>query len=492
MLGKGLKLRPRVAISVWAFAAFWLVSAQAGDLPDFTKLVEKNAPAVVNISTVQKSVSGNSNPHRGEGRDRPRRGPEAPDGGPLDDWFKRFFGEEGEGGGGPGGPGGGDPREARSLGSGFVLSEDGYVLTNNHVIADADKIIVRLNDRRELEAEVIGVDERSDLALLHVKATKLPVVKIGQSRDLKPGEWVLAIGSPFGFDYSVTAGIVSALGRSLPRENYVPFIQTDVAINPGNSGGPLFNLKGEVIGINSQIYSRTGGYMGVSFAIPIDMAMNVVDQIKSKGRVTRGWLGVLIQDVTRELAESFKMDRPQGALVAKVLPNSPGEKAGIQVGDVIVKFNGVDIVDSSELPPLVGVTTIDKKVPVDIIRGGKSERLSVVIGELPPEDDIKLSSGSGTVEDDRLGIVVADLTAEMRQRMEQGTEGGVLVQQVNNGAAAKAGVRRGDVIMMINNENITDAKQYKNLIKKLPTDKSIPILIHRRGGPVFLALKIPK
>ena len=489
MLGKVLRQhRPTLLVSAWAFASLWTAHVAAGELPDFTKLVEKNAPAVVNISTVQKS--GNHNPHGNSGRERPRRGPgpgpEAPDGSQLDDWFKRFFGEEGEGGGNF------DPREARSLGSGFVLSEDGFVLTNNHVIADADKIIVRLNDRRELEAEVVGADERSDLALLHVKATKLPVVKIGQSRDLKPGEWVLAIGSPFGFDYSVTAGVVSALGRSLPRENYVPFIQTDVAINPGNSGGPLFNLKGEVIGINSQIYSRTGGYMGVSFAIPIDMAMNVVEQIKSKGRVTRGWLGVLIQDVTRELAESFKMDRPQGALVAKVLPNSPGEKAGIQVGDVIVKFNGIEIVDSSELPPLVGVTGIDKKVPVDIIRNGKSERLSVVVGELPPEDDIKLSSGSGTVDDDRLGIVVADLTPELRQRMEQGTEGGVLVQQVNNGTAAKAGVRRGDVIVMINNENITDAKQYKNLIKKLPTDKSIPMLVHRRGGPVFLALKIPK
>ena len=450
-------------------------------LPDFTDLVETYGPAVVNISTVQKQKSKRSFKHSM---------PEMPEGGQFPDWFKRFFGEEG----GEEGEFNGRERKAQSLGSGFVLSKDGYILTNNHVIEDADKIIVRLSDRREIDAELIGRDERSDLALLKIEAKELPVVKLGSSKKLKPGEWVLAIGSPFGFDYSVTAGIVSAKGRSLPRENYVPFIQTDVAINPGNSGGPLFNLDGEVVGINSQIYSRTGGYMGVSFAIPIDVAMNVVEQLKSDGHVTRGWLGVLIQDVTRDLAESFNMDKPHGALVARVLPDSPAEAAGFEVGDIVVKFNGNEIDHSSDLPPMVGVTPINKSIPVEIIRNGKAKEIKVKIGELPKEDDIKVSSSrnGSSKTDERLAIVVSNITDEQRERLDLSSEGGIYVKEVKNGPASDAGIRRGDVIMMVNNINIKDSDHFEEVVTELPEDKSVPVLVHRRGSPIFLAMKVPE
>ena len=295
------------SMRIWLIAVSLCLAsaAQARALPDFTGLVEQNSPAVVNISTTQKVRS----PHPGSsGQDRP----DLPEGTPFDDFFRRFFGNPDEGNV--------PDFDAKSLGSGFIISPDGYILTNSHVIDDADKIVVRLSDRREFEAKVIGSDKRSDVALLKINASSLPVVKVGDSDKLKAGEWVLAIGSPFGFDHSVTAGIVSAKGRNLPSENYVPFIQTDVAINPGNSGGPLFNMDGEVVGINSQIYSRTGGFMGLSFAIPINTTMNVVTQLKTKGYVSRGWLGILIQDVTQELAESFNMKKPTGALVARVLP----------------------------------------------------------------------------------------------------------------------------------------------------------------------------
>src|SRR3569623_652058 len=362
-------------------AGAWL--AQAHALPDFTDIVEKTSPAVVNISTTQAVKGGPGFPHG--------QMPQMPEGTPFDEFFRRFFGQQGEGEGGDGGEGdGGVPEEfaGRSLGSGFVISPDGYILTNNHVIKDAKEIVVRLSNRREYVAELVGSDARSDVALLKIDAKNLPVVQIGSSAKLKAGEWVLAIGSPFDFDHSVTAGIVSALGRSLPNENYVPFIQTDVAINPGNSGGPLFNMDGEVVGVNSQIYSRTGGFMGLSFAIPIDLAMDVVEQIKTKGKVSRGWLGILMQDVTRELAESFGMDRPGGALVAQVLPDSPALKAGIKVGDVVLEFNGVTIIDSASLPPIVGRTHIGDEIPVKLVRGGKQMTVKVKIGELPPEDDV--------------------------------------------------------------------------------------------------------
>jgi len=464
------------------FATSNLAFAVRG-LPDFTELVEQYGPAVVNISTVQKAKEKSKSMEHFK-----RRMPDFPQDGPFGDWFKKFFDDDNQGGGGFNG----EHRKAQSLGSGFVISKDGYVLTNNHVVEGADKIIVRLSDRRELDAELIGRDERSDLALLKIKAKGLPVVKMGNSEKLKPGEWVLAIGSPFGFDYSVTAGIVSAKGRSLPRENYVPFIQTDVAINPGNSGGPLFNLDGEVIGINSQIYSRTGGYMGVSFAIPIDTAMNVVDQLKKDGQVTRGWLGVLIQDVTRDLAESFNMDKPHGALVARVLPDSPAQDAGFEVGDIVVNFNGKEVDHSSDLPPIVGITPIDKSVPVDIIRKGKTKTINVKIGELPKEDDIKVSSRSdGSVTSNRLAVVVFDIPEDQRERLELSGDAGVIVKEVKSGPASESGIRKGDVILMVNNIDIENAKHFKEVAKDLPADKSVPVLVHRRGSPIFLAMKLP-
>lgn len=357
------------------------------------------------------------------------------------------------------------------------------------MVKDASEILVRLSDRRELVAEVIGSDPRSDIALLKVDADDLPVLKMGNSGDLKVGAWVLAIGSPFGFDHSVTAGIVSAKGRSLPRENYVPFIQTDVAINPGNSGGPLFDLDGNVVGINSQIYSRTGGFMGLSFAIPIDMAMNVVKQLKASGHVARGWLGVLIQDVTRELAESFNMDKPRGALVAKVLKDSPAKAGGLEVGDIVTRFNGHDVVRSSDLPPLVGISPVGDKVKVEILRKGKLKVLRVKLGELP-EDDVKVAGGnSRSANETRLNVAVMDLMAEQREKLEI-KEGGVIVKQVQAGPARKAGVRRGDVILMINNIDIKDSAHFAEISTDLPAEKSVPLLVQRRGGPVFLALKI--
>ncbi|WP_428623593.1 Do family serine endopeptidase, partial [Sedimenticola sp.] len=340
---KALLLNNRLT-SLSLIVLLWLTAAavQAQSLPDFTNLVETYSPSVVNISTKQhKTVPGRLN--------RDFQIPDLPEGSPLNEFFRHFFGE---------GQGQDEPREydARSLGSGFIISDDGYIMTNFHVVNGADEILVRLSDRREFIAKVIGMDKTSDIALLKIDATELPKVKIGTTYNLKVGEWVLAIGSPFGFDHSVTAGIVSAKGRSLPNENYVPFIQTDVAINPGNSGGPLFNLEGEVVGINSQIYSRTGGFMGLSFAIPIELAMNVVDQLRTSGEVKRGWLGVMIQDVTRELAKSFGMQYPYGALIAKVVPGSPSEKAGLEVGDVILKYNGTKLESSSMLQHLVGAS----------------------------------------------------------------------------------------------------------------------------------------
>lgn len=457
----------------------WLMlssAVQARALPEFTELVAENGEAVVNISTKSKPddtmVSSPFPP-----------GMEMPEGTPFDDFFKRFFGDPNQ----PRAP------QPNSLGSGFVLSSDGFILTNHHVIKDADEIIVRFSDRTELVAELLGSDERSDVALLKVDAEdmNLKAVKLGDSNDLKVGEWVLAIGSPFGFDYSATAGIVSALGRSLPSDSYVPFIQTDVAINPGNSGGPLFNLDGEVIGINSQIYSRTGGFMGVSFAIPVDVVMDVVDQIKSQGYVSRGWLGVVIQDVTRELAESFGLDKPSGALISRVVAGSPADKAGFQAGDVILKFDGRHVDTSSDLPPIVGRTAIGKKSKAEVMRNNKVMALSVVVEELP--EDEQIASGStprtGQFHDERLAMEVTDLTVEKRAELGP-SQSGVTVRKIESGPAAEAGMAPGDVILSINNEKIMDAKQFIELAKKLPTNKAIPVLVQRSGASQFLALKI--
>lgn len=452
--------------------------AVLAQLPDFTGLVEKNSAAVVNISTTQK-VSAT------EPQQQLPEGIEIPEGTPFDDFLRRYFGE--------GGPGGGEPSETKSLGSGFVVSPDGYIITNHHVVKDADEIVVRLQDRRDLVAKVVGSDKRSDIALLKVEAQDLPVVKMGSANNLKVGEWVLAIGSPFGFDHSVTAGIVSAKGRSLPSDNYVPFIQTDVAINPGNSGGPLFNLEGEVVGVNSQIYSRTGGFMGLSFAIPIDVAMQVVDQLKSQGHVSRGWLGVQIQDVTRELAESFGMKKPQGALVSKILDKSPAEAAGLQIGDIITEFNGQEIISSASLPPMVGMTKIGETAKLKILRQGSTKEVPVKIGMLP-EEEPALAGGPAEQPSgekvSRLNLSVSNLTQEQREQLELPKNGGVLAQTVNPGPAYDAGIRRGDVILRIQDQAVKDVKQFNEVVKGLPKGKSVAILVQRRGGSLFLALKL--
>lgn len=460
-------------LAAWLMMSFNVQARSA--LPDFTELVAENGDAVVNIRThnkVEQTASSKLPP-----------GLEFPEGSGIDEFFKKFF---------DGLPGAPVPRETESLGSGFVLSSDGYILTNHHVIKDADEIIVRFSDRTELEAEVLGSDERSDVALLKVEATGLKAVKLGDSNKLKVGEWVLAIGSPFGFDYSATAGIVSALGRSLPSDSYVPFIQTDVAINPGNSGGPLFNLDGEVIGINSQIYSRTGGFMGVSFAIPIDTVMNVVAQIKDKGYVSRGWLGVVIQDVTRELAESFGLDKPLGALVSRVVSDSPAEEAGFKAGDIILEFDHKEIQTSSELPPVVGRTTVGKKVEVLVMRNNKRKTLHVTIEELP-EDQTLAATGSkpGHFVAENLSMEVTELSSKQREELDI-ESGGVMVAKVEQGPAINAGIRPGDVILSLNNEEIKDAHHFVEVAKKLPVGKPIPVLVQRSGQSQFLALKIEK
>lgn len=467
--------------AAWSWALTVLVAAllctgraaSAQGLPDFTGLVERYSEAVVNISTTQKRQARSALPKGFEM-------PDVPEDSPFYDFFRRFFGEGGEI----------EEYDAESLGSGFIISPDGYIITNNHVIKNADEIIVRLSDRRELTAELVGADERSDIALLKVDADRLPAVKLGTRYELKVGEWVLAIGSPFGFDHSVTAGIVSAKERSLPRDNYVPFIQTDVAINPGNSGGPLFNLEGEVVGVNSQIFSRTGGFMGLSFAIPIDVAMDVVEQLKTKGYVTRGWLGVLIQDVTRELAESFGMARPRGALIAKVLADSPAQRAGLEVGDIVLRFDGQEVEESSDLPPIVGGTRVGRDVPVEILRDGESRTLRVTIAELPDEAQIRLAAEGDSATDNELNVSVSDLSAE--QREEHGLadqEHGVLVTRVEQGPAQRAGIREGDVILMLNNVKVHDSEHFKTLASELPEGKAVSVLVQRRGNPIFLALK---
>ena len=447
------------------------VPVQARDLPDFTDLVEDSSPAVVNIST--------------ESRSRPRGR------GQMDDFYRWFFG--------PGAPDRRDAPEERegrvrphSLGSGFIISEDGYLLTNNHVVENADRVLVRLNDRRELEAEVIGTDPRSDLALLKVEADGLPTVKIGDSENLAVGEWVLAIGSPFGFDYSVTAGIVSAKGRTLRDENneiYVPFIQTDVAINPGNSGGPLFNLEGEVIGINSQIYTRSGGFMGVSFAIPIDVAMEVVRQLKEAGKVTRGWLGVVIQEVSRELADGFGLDRPHGALITRVMPGSPAESGGLLDGDIILEFNGKPIDRSSDLPQLVGRSPVGEAAKLVVMRDSRRVNLAVAIGALADTQPARTFAGPAGNGDAWLGLVVEPIPDQLME--SQGLDGGVRVVSAT-GPAAASGLRPGDVILRLNNERVTDVDAFERITEDITPGRTVPVLIARGNVRSFIPLRVPE
>jgi serine protease Do len=443
--------------------------AAAAELPDFRQIVKDHSPAVVKI-IVEHSAASVS-----QGQPSPEEIPE---------YLRRFF----EFRGAP--P---SQQQRMAMGSGFIISQDGYIVTNNHVVQGADSVLVRMSDRSEFAAEVIGTDPRSDLALLRIEAADLPVLTLATSNDLEVGEWVLAIGSPFGLDYSVTAGIVSAKGRSLPterNENYVPFIQTDVAINPGNSGGPLFNLDGQVIGVNSQIFTRSGGSIGLSFAIPVSVVRNVVAQLKSDGRVTRGWLGVTIQDVDKNLAESFGLERPRGALVAQLAEDGPADKAGLQAGDVIISFDGNDIPTSSDLPHVVGLIPPGTTVPVEIVRDKKREKLQVKVGGLDADDSFALTAGG--VEEGRggrLGLVIEAVSPEALERW--GINGGVVVREVvPSSVAAGAGVMAGDVITLVGSSPIKSVEAYERAVDKLQSGSSVPLRLIRRGSPMFIGLKL--
>ena len=466
-MGKLLTLFPLITLFISLS-----IQGTSQQLPSFSELAETSSPAVVNISS-SKTVKGWSYSPRGFNDPF------------YDDFFKRFFGEP---------PSQGQrEREVRSGGSGFIISRDGYLLTNNHVVDEADEIIVSLSDRREYKAELIGSDERSDLALLKIDADNLPVVKIGNSDQLKVGEWVVAIGSPFQLNFSVTAGIVSAKGRSIPNgsdSTYVPFIQTDVAINPGNSGGPLFNLEGKVVGINSQIYTRSGGYMGVSFAIPIDYAMDIVNQLKEGGSVARGWLGVSIQEVTSDFAKSLGMSVPKGALVSQVMPDSPAEKAGLQVRDVIVEFDGVEIVYSGDLPQTVGSVKPGSKIEAEIIREGKTKKIKIEVGQLP--ENFSVASASQGNKSNDLGIVVRELTFEERREMNIGH--GVIITEVNpEGLAAQQGIRKGDIITYLLNEKIRNTRDLSSAIEKAKENSDVAMIgIVREGVQTFRSLKLTK
>jgi len=452
---------------VWSLLLWMplLGHAQVQGLPDFADLVEKQGPAVVNVSTTSTS--------RGGGAQSP-----VPEDDPFYDFFRRF---------GPPQP---KDYEMRSLGSGFIVSADGYILTNAHVVDMADDVTVKLNDKREFKAKVIGADKRTDVAVIKIEATGLPAVRIGDPEKLRVGEWVLAIGSPFGFESTVTAGIVSAKGRSLPQENYVPFIQTDVAINPGNSGGPLFNLKGEVVGINSQIYSRTGGFMGLSFAIPIDVAMDISNQLRTAGRVSRGRIGVVIQEVTKELAESFGLPRPNGALVNSVEKGGPAEKAGIEASDVILKFDGKTVTSSSDLPRIVAQTRPGSKVTAQIWHKGAGRDVTITVGEMPEEKAAQRPARKETKPGNvvaRLGLTLSELNAD--QRKELGINGGLLVEEAQ-GAAAKAGIRRGDVLMAINNQDVKSVEQLNQLLGQFEKSRSVALLIRRGDGALYVPLRL--
>jgi serine protease Do len=458
-------MKQALALTALLFTLAAPVSAK--DVVDVADLVEKQGPAVVNISTTKLVKRGT-----------PEGFPfQVPDDEEMQEFFRRFFPP-----GGPGGPAQEIP--ARGAGSGFIVSSDGYILTNAHVVKGADEVVVKLIDKRKFTAKVVGADERTDVAVIKITAGNLPAVKLGDPARLRVGEAVAAIGSPFGFENSVTAGIVSAKGRSLPSESYVPYIQTDVPINPGNSGGPLFNMRGEVVGINSQIYSRSGGYQGVSFAIPIDVAMEVVDQLKHSGKVSRGWLGVVIQEVTSDLAESFGLDRPRGALVSQVQENSPAAKAGLQAADVILAFSGKPVENSGDLPRMVGLAKPGARIPLQVWRHGKTQELQVVLGELPGEEQLAGKNGKTY---SRGGLALSELTADQRRELK--IDYGLLVEEVA-GDAARAGIRVGDVILAVNNGKVATVEAFRKAIAGVPKGKSAAILIRRGEGSLYIPLKI--
>lgn len=458
----------RFLVIVVAMVLVPTVSAARYNLPDFTPLIERSSPAVVKINTVTKVKDSGLN---------------IPPGHQIPDIFRHLFDPEQR-----------PERDMHSMGSGFFISSDGYLLTNNHVIEDADQIVVRLVDRREFKAILIGTDPRSDIALLKVDEENLPYLELDTSETLKIGEWVVAIGSPFGLDFSASAGIVSAIGRSIPtekNENYVPFIQTDVAINPGNSGGPLFNMDGKVVGVNSQIYTRSGGSIGLSFAIPSSVAQNVVSQLKEKGRVDRGWLGVVIQEVSKDLADSFGLKKPRGALVAQLEPGGPADKSGIKVGDIILKFGRSEILSSGDLPHAVGATPPESAVRVLLMREGKKKTLDVTVGRLAGAGNAGLltSSGEGSNSFDRLGLAVESVDPALREKWH--LTGGVLVSQVDSqGPAADSGIAPGDVIAQLGFEQIDSVDDYLRVLKDLPSDSLLPIRFFRGGRPTFRTIRL--
>ena len=438
-------------------------AAMVSGLPDFTPLVDAYGPAVVNVTTVTRPQAAEQG------------GPEFSPDDPLYEFFRRF--------------GFGAPRAphppVRGEGSGFVISADGYILTNAHVVDQAREVTVRTTDRREYRAKVVGVDVRTDVAVLKIDAAKLPVVRIGDPADLKAGEWVIAIGSPFGFDNSVTAGIVSATARSLPGDAYTPFIQTDVAVNPGNSGGPLFNLRGEVIGINSQIYSRTGGYQGVSFAIPIDVAINVKDQLVASGRVQRGRIGVTIQDVNQALADSFRLSRPRGALISQVEEGGPADKAGLKAGDVILEVNGGVIERSGELPAVIAGIKPGSQATLTIWREKSERKIRVKVGELEDEPAVAMHRPTGDADSGKLGLAVRPLTGRERQQLR--TVGNLVVEEAD-GPAAVAGVLAGDVLIAVNGEPVATIGEFRAAVDA--SGSTVALLIQRGNAQIFVPVRI--
>ncbi|SFP36701.1 serine protease Do [Nitrosomonas cryotolerans] len=451
------------------------VFSKTKDLPDFTGLVEKYGAAVVNISTIQtQHIASNSVfPEL----------PNIPESSPFHEFFRRHI----------------QPfsmpkkTEPRSMGSGFIISTDGYILTNAHVVESADEVNVKLNDKREFSAKIIGSDRKTDIALIKIEANNLPKVTQGNPELLKVGEWVVAIGSPFGFENSVTAGIVSAKGRSLAQENFVPFIQTDVAINPGNSGGPLFNMMGEVVGINSQIYSRTGGFMGLSFAIPINVAASIADQLKINGKVSRGRIGVMIQEVTKELAESFGLSNINGALVVSIQKDSPADKAGIEVRDIILKFDGKDVATSADLPRIVGNTKPGSEVSTQIWRDGSTKNIMIEVEEILSDERAgnnqpKQSKQPNT--SNNLGLALSELTASQKKQLD--INSGLLVEDIRPGTASRAGIHVGDIILGLNNQDISSIKQFNRLLNKVEKGRNIALLIRRGDMTTFITMKLDK
>jgi serine protease Do len=470
-------LRSWFAVIGFSLVAMINTSAYAKDLPDFTELAEKHGAEVVNISVTQNvRTDANVMPFPGmEGDEQ------------MQEFFKRF--------GIPGFPGqGGAPQQdykSQSLGSGFIISSDGYILTNAHVVNEADEVIVKLSDKREFKAKIIGTDKRTDVALVKIEATGLPKVIVGDPAKLKVGEWVAAIGSPFGLENTMTAGIVSAKGRALPQENFVPFIQTDVAINPGNSGGPLFNLAGEVVGINSQIYSRSGGSMGLSFSIPIDVAIDISNQLKASGKITRGWLGIAIQEITKELAESFGMKNTNGALVASVEKNGPADKGGLEAGDVITKFDGKIIMTSADLPRAVGATKPGKMAAVEVLRKGSVKMLNMGVGEMPSEtaEVAQNSKPAAKAEVNKIGLTLKELTPQQKKKLNG--KNGLLVVE-STGAAAQAGIRRGDVVLGLNNSESQSVELFNKQINGVAVGKTIAVLVLRGENTLYVPIKVTK